>query len=153
MKKAIYILAITTFLVGSLVAGCQSSTKKEDAAHESVKEAQEDLTKARTELTKQKAASAVEWQDFKNKTNETIYANETRIAHSKLNMKSTGKSADIIYKKNIEALEQKNKDLKNRMNAYKNDTNSDWNSFKREFNHDMEELGIALKDLTIINKT
>jgi DNA-directed RNA polymerase subunit N (RpoN/RPB10) len=29
---------------------------------------------------------------------------------------------------------------------------SDWEAFKREFNHDMEELGKALKDLTVDNK-
>jgi hypothetical protein len=29
---------------------------------------------------------------------------------------------------------------------------SDWESFKREFNHDMDELGQALKDLTVDNK-
>jgi ethanolamine ammonia-lyase small subunit len=154
MKKAIFILTITTFMAGSVLVGCQSSTKKEEAAQENVQEAQEDLMDAQNEVAvqEQKAATAEEWQDFKNKTNATIDANETRIAQFKVNMKSTGKSADAIYLKKIEALEQKNKDLKVRMNAYKNDTNSDWSSFKREFNHDMDELGTALKDLTVDNK-
>jgi hypothetical protein len=29
---------------------------------------------------------------------------------------------------------------------------SDWVSFKREFNHDMDEIGKAFEDLTIDNK-
>ena len=29
---------------------------------------------------------------------------------------------------------------------------SNWESFKREFNHDMDEIGQALKDLTVDNK-
>lgn len=28
----------------------------------------------------------------------------------------------------------------------------DWESFKREFNHDVDELGQALKDLTVDNE-
>jgi len=29
----------------------------------------------------------------------------------------------------------------------------EWETFKREFNHDMDELGKALKDLTVDNKS
>jgi hypothetical protein len=29
---------------------------------------------------------------------------------------------------------------------------SDWEEFTREFNHDMEELGKSLKNLTVSNK-
>jgi hypothetical protein len=38
------------------------------------------------------------------------------------------------------------------MKAYKNDADSDWQSFKREFNHDMDELGNAFNNLTVNNK-
>lgn len=154
MKKSIFIIAITAFMTGTIIVSCQSSTKKEIEAQENVQEAQADLTEAQNEVAvqEQKVASAAEWQDFKDKTNATIDANETRIAQFKVNMKSTKKSVDALYLKNIEELEQKNKNLKDRMNTYKNDANSDWNSFKREFNHDMDELGNALKDLTVNNK-
>ena len=49
-------------------------------------------------------------------------------------------------------MEQKNKDLKVKMDAYKNDVSSDWQSFKREFKHDTDEIGKVLKDLTVDNK-
>ncbi len=66
-------------------------------------------------------------------------------------MKKPGKTFDDLYKQRIERLEQKIADLKTRMNEYeKNQTG--WESFKREFNHDMDELGSALKDLTVDNK-
>lgn len=35
---------------------------------------------------------------------------------------------------------------------YKNDTSSDWKSFKEEYNRDMDELGQAFKNLTVDNK-
>jgi hypothetical protein len=38
------------------------------------------------------------------------------------------------------------------MDTYKNDANSNWQSFKREFKHDTDELGQALKDFTVNNK-
>jgi len=38
------------------------------------------------------------------------------------------------------------------LDSYKNDADSDWQSFKREFNHDMDELGHSLKDFTVDNK-
>ena len=70
----------------------------------------------------------------------------------KLKIKTSEKSIDNQYEKNIEALEQKNKNLKEKMKTYKKGVNSDWQSFQREFNHDMDELGNALKDLTVNNK-
>ena len=34
---------------------------------------------------------------------------------------------------------------------YKNDANSDWQSFKKEYNRDMEDLGESLKNFTVKN--
>ena len=38
------------------------------------------------------------------------------------------------------------------MEDYKADSKENWESFKTEFNHDMDELGNAFRDLTIDNK-
>jgi len=61
-----------------------------------------------------------------------------------------GKILDPIYKQRIETLEEQNRDLKVRLDVYEKN-NSDWETFKREFNHDMDELGKALKDFTVDN--
>jgi hypothetical protein len=42
-------------------------------------------------------------------------------------------------------------DLQTRMDNYEH-SKTDWESFKTEFNHDMEGLGQALKDVTVNNK-
>ena len=39
-----------------------------------------------------------------------------------------------------------------KLDNYKVDASENWESFKREFNHDMSELGDALKDITVDNK-
>lgn len=155
MKKIIFILLITVFMAGTVLTSCQKSNKKDEAVEENVQEVEKDGMDAiehDSAVQEQKAANADEWQDFKDKTNATIDANETRIAELKVKMKSTGKSIDEAYSKNIEALEQKNKDLKLRIEGYKNDASSDWKSFKEELSHDVDELDQALKDFTVNNK-
>jgi peptidoglycan hydrolase CwlO-like protein len=153
MKRSIFTLAIVTFAMGSIVMSCKPNTEKEQAAQESVDsakvavaEAEEDLDDAR------RAATAEEWQAFKDSTNAKIDENNAEIAKLKLKIKKTGKDIDKAYQRNIDTIEQRNKNLKTKMDSYKNDVNSDWKSFKREFNHDMDELGESLKDFTVNNK-
>lgn len=153
MKKTIYTLALTTFIAGSVLVGCQTSTKKELEAKDKVTDALREVQDAKEELMDaRKEATAEEWQKFKNKTLAKVNENETKIAELKAKMKKTGNSIDAISTKKIEELEQKNKDIEAKVETYKNDRSSDWESFKREYNHDINELGKALKDMTVNNK-
>jgi DNA polymerase III delta prime subunit len=153
MKKSILTLAIATFMIGSIVTSCKPNTEKEQAAQDSVDSAKVAVTDAEDDLDEAKrAATAEEWQEFKDATNAKIEENNAKIAELKLKIKKTGKDIDNAYQRNIDTIEQKNKELKIKMDSYKNDVNSDWKSFKREFNHDMDELGQSLKDFTVNNK-
>ena len=153
MKKTIFFLAITSFILGTVIVGCKSTTKEEIEFQEKVDVAEQNLKDAKDSLVvAKKAATAEEWQTFKNQTDSVISYNEAQIAELKLKMQNAGKSVDAKYQKNIDMLEQKNKDLKVKADTYKNDANSDWQSFKREFKHDMDEIGQAFKDVTVDNK-
>lgn len=155
MIKAIIKLSMLSILFSALfLSSCQSSAQKSDAADAKVQDAKQDLQAAEKNATiaAQKQASAEEWAAFKAETEMKIKTNESMIADLKATMKATGKKMDAKYVESVEALEQKNKDLKNRMDAYGANTQSDWDSFKREFNHDMDALGQAFKDLTVNNK-
>ena len=153
MKKTIFTLAALTVIAGTLMMSCKSSTNEEKEAQEDVQEAKERVQDELGNLeVAKKAATAAEWKAFKEETDSVINKNEAHIATLKLKIKKTEKSVDVKYKKSIDLLEQKNKNLKVKLNAYKNDANSDWNSFKREFKHDMDEMGQAFKDLTVNNK-
>lgn len=154
MKKAIFICTlITTIAAGMVFTGCESSTQEMDNAQANVEEAKQDLKEARQDVVAvaQKTANAEAWRTFKSESEVKIRGNETRIAELKEKMKTSGKTLDAVYEKNIDLLEQKNKDLNARMVAYEKEQ-SDWESFKREFNHDMDELGKALKDFTLNNQ-
>lgn len=141
------------FIVATTLVSCKPTTKEEIESQEKVDVAKQNLKDAKDSLVvAKKEATAEEWQTFKNQTDSVISYNEAQIADLKLKMKNTGKSVDAKYQKNIDILEQKNKDLKVKVATYKNDANSDWQSFKREFNHDVDEIGKAFKDLTVDNK-
>lgn len=153
MKKSFISVTCLALVAGFLLVACQDNSKKEaiakeqvDAAKENLDEAKEDLTNARNAATQQ------EWDDFKANTNATIAQNETRIAELKADLKKTGKSMDETYQKKLEDLETKNQEMKIKMTNYKNDASSDWNSFKEESKHDLDELGKAFKNFTVNNK-
>ena len=152
MKRSILSLVIASLVIGAIIISCKPNTEKEQAAQESVDSAKVALTAAREDLAEAKrAATAEEWQEFKDSTNAKIEENKAQIAELKLKIKKTGKDIDKTYQNNIDTIEQKNKNLKVKLNAYKNDANSDWKSFKKEFKHDMDEMGQAFKDLAINN--
>lgn len=155
MKNSIFaIVAIATLIAGISLADCSSSTEKADDAQSKVQDAKKDLTTAQQEakMAEEKAAAEAEWQTFRSETDVSIKNNETLIAELKAKMQKAGKKADAAFGKSIDALEQKNNDLKAKLDGYQDKGKSNWESFKSEFNHDMNELGAALKDLTVDNK-
>jgi hypothetical protein len=70
-----------------------------------------------------------------------------KIKSSKIDAKNKA-----TYQKKISELEQKNAKLKSDLADYKDESPDKWTSFKIEFNHDMNELGKAIKDFTVNNK-
>jgi len=153
MKKSILTFAIAVLMVGFIATSCKPNTSEEQVAQDKLEEAQIDLEDAKEDLSEaRRTATSEEWQTFKDDTNAKIDSNTTKINDLKVNIRKTGKQVDQVYQKNIDVLEQKNQDLKNQMDTYKNDANSDWKSFKKEFNHDIDQLGESLKDFTVNNK-
>lgn len=154
MKKIFYSLAVTMLLAaGSVITSCNSPSNKANKSEEKVQEAQRDLeeTKADAELQQQKAATAEEWEAFKSESEIKIKENETRIENLKEKMMKPGVGLDSLRQKRINTLVDNNNKLKAKIKTYESNQ-SDWESFKQEFNHDMDELGKAFKDLTIDNK-
>ena len=150
MKKSIFMLAI---LAGTLFTSCKNNSEKEADAVENVNEAKEDLNEVKADVNEDATTKGndAEWQTYKTEANKTISENETRIIELQAAMKKPGKTFDANYKKSIESLIEKNNALKTRIGDYENNQ-TDWDTFKREFNADMAGLGQAFKDLTVNNK-
>lgn len=153
MKKIILSLTAVLITSGTLLVSCNSATKEEKVAQEKVQIASDDLKQAVDSLTiVQKEAKVQEWKDFQKSGDSVLTKNEIRIAALRLKMKKTGSAMDANYQKKMDILEQKNQDLKAKMDSYKKDASADWQSFKREFKHDTDEIGQAFEDLTVNNK-
>jgi hypothetical protein len=153
MKKSILVLAVATFIAGNVFTSCKSNSEKEEDAVENVQDAKENLEDVTEDINNDAITKAndEEWQTYKAEANKTIAENEARIIALKNAKNKAGTTFDATYKKNIETLEDRNAALKSKIEDYENNQ-TDWSSFKREFDSDMNELGEALKDLTVNNK-
>lgn len=154
MKNPIYLFALAvSLLFGTMLTSCQSSSEKVEEASEDVQDAKEDLQDAKTDAAEENArvANAEEWKMFRSEHDAILRTNDTRIAELKAKMKRSENAADKAYAERVNALEQRNKELNDRMTNYESNQ-SDWESFKREFKHDMDAIGQGFNELTVNNK-
>jgi len=140
-------------MAGTIFSSCQSSIQKQEAAQDKVQDARQELNAAQEEVNAEAelVATAEEWKAFRNESELQIKANEVRITELNVKMKQPGEIFDALYEKKIANLELQNKEMRARLVAYEK-RNSNWETFKREFNHDMNAIGQALNDLTVDNK-
>jgi hypothetical protein len=143
MKKSILIPVIGIFT--ALLFSCQK-TPREEAAEAQVEAAEAEQVAAR------KAATADQWQEFREQSNIAIHKNEARIAELRAEAQQTGRKMDARYQASIDTLEQRNVKMQAKMDAYKNDASQDWEEFKTAFNHDSEDLRKSLLHFSENNK-
>jgi septal ring factor EnvC (AmiA/AmiB activator) len=93
-----------------------------------------------------------ERDEFRADVNRRIEKNQQRINELRAEAKNKKADAKEKYNEKINDLEKRNNKLKAKMHDYKDDTKDNWASFKREFNHDMDELGKAISDVFEDNK-
>jgi hypothetical protein len=153
MKKSVHMLALTALIFGSTLFSCKTNSEKEADATQNVTEAKEDLKETKDENTNDAATKAndAEWQTYKSESLATIAKNEVRIVELRKARQKPGTTFDASYSKNIDELATKNEALRVRINNYENNQ-TDWESFKREFSSDMDDLGNAFNNLTVNNK-
>ncbi len=142
MKKSIFTFVLATSLIGGAVfTGCQSSAKKVEEAQENVADANEKLAEAKRDSILL----------FKMESEKRFSNQEKNLAEFKMRIAKEKKENRAKYEKNLAELEKKNSDLKKKLDDFKDDGNVEWEIFKSEWNHDMDELGKSIKDLTVNN--
>ncbi|MEX1188533.1 MAG: hypothetical protein WED33_04695 [Bacteroidia bacterium] len=144
----IYIFLFSTVLFS--ISSCATSTN--DLESKKAKEAEKVQTEAQEELGEAQKAYNKKYEAFKEESNKMIAENEKYIAKLKAEAKTGNNEAKNEIDIALEKLEQRNQMLKNKLNDYKDEGEEKWESFKVELNHDMTELGKALKDLGTNNK-
>lgn len=151
----------TTILIFAMTAcmfSCNQSSNKD------VKEAKENLTEAKNELKDAEANEAVkvkeaaDWKNFKNEADSSIASLEKGLNNMKVKIEKAGKkekqklNTEYAKAKNDmdvlkEKLRQRSVEFDNSLTSFNQDVSEKNQSFKREFNHDMDELGKSLKGL------
>ena len=144
MKKSILTMAAFACIAGAIVTGCNTPAEKVENAQDNVTAAKEDLNKANEEYL-------VDVENYRKEAAAKIAANNKSIAEFNARIENKKEAAKADYKKKVAELEQKNTDIKKRLDDYKAQGKDNWEIFKIEFSRDLEELGKAFKDLTTKN--
>jgi predicted transcriptional regulator len=149
MKKTILTLAIAVFMAGTMLSSCQSSADKVKNAQDKVQDAQDKVVVAKQELNQAIKDSI---QQFRKESEVKIIANEKSIAEFKARIAKEKKENRVQYEKRLAELEQQNRDMKKRLEDFREDGKENWASFRNKFNHDMEEMGKSFHDFWAGNK-
>ncbi len=151
-------IIIAGFFSATMLISCESHEQKADEAFELVKEEKMlsndvniDTLVVIQESSKidqvKKNESPDEWTLFKIETEKKIFLNENKIKGIK-GIPNT----DTKFFRKVASLEKDNNDLRRKMDEYKGEEKARWENFKTMLNHDVNEIAIELKDITINNK-
>jgi chromosome segregation ATPase len=161
MKKIIgKTVVVASVLVSLFISSCGEKSHNDiNDAKENIEQANESLKKATEDATEEaKTKATADWQKFKNESDSTITDAEHQIAIlkekvAKVNKKEKEKlNGDLNkleqkLKEQKEKLKQKNAEFEANLKMIDGAIEAKNESFKREFKHDMDELGTALKDM------
>lgn len=89
-----------------------------------------------------------EYKIYRLEQEKKIVENDKLIKELKTKKNQVKKEKLINYENKIKELEKKNNELRKKIVVnYKDEGVNKWESFKKEFNHDIDELGQSLKNL------
>ena len=137
MKKLIFI--ITAIFFGSTIAVAQQQEGELKSARKNIASAQADLKQAKKD-------SIAEYHQFKTESFAQIDENNKTIEALKAEKLAREKAATERYLEKVKSLEAQNKELRESVINYRADGNTNWVSFKREFNRKMQVLRQSFLD-------
>lgn len=147
MKKFVYLFSAIALMGSVTLLSCNNSAEDGTTDNDN----KDTVVIEEKKETTVRVATEEEWTAFKADAEAKIEANEKRIAELKVKLKKPGKLLDKVYEERIEALQERNRNLRLKITGYESNK-TDWDKFKEEFNHDMDELGKAIGDIFTDNK-
>ncbi len=146
MKKTI-LTAVALSVV--LLTGASCSESKKEEVENNIEQAQADINNKAEDI-------GDEWtrerDEFKEEVRARIEKNKQDIAELKAEAKAKKEKTRKEYDEEVDRLEKKNEELRAKLDNDKSEAKENWQAFKEEFNHDMDELGTAIGDLFKNNK-
>jgi hypothetical protein len=170
MKTTIKKVSAWSIALGTaLLFSCSDASKKEDGVKNDWDHNQpaDNVDNAATEFREDADHATVRTEETVEDANNTwrrerdemradidrrIEKNNSDIEQLKADARMKKKEARREYDEKVNDLESRNHKLRERYDASKAESKDDWENFKKEFNHDMDELGNAIQDLFRDNK-
>lgn len=137
MKKHLLILTALS-LVGFIAEAQQEKGKLEGS--------RKDIATAKADLKQAKKDSVAEYHQFRSESLLKVSENNKEIESLRVEKAEKDKEASIKFNRKVKALEEQNAVLRESVNNYRADGNTNWVVFKREFNQKMDELQQSFKE-------
>ena len=151
MKKLFLTLVVTAFVAGTtLTTFGQVPDKQSVKARENLKEEKKDVVVAKQDLKVAQKDSVSEYQKLTKESDLKFKSNEKSIAELRTSITKSASKEQAIDQKKVSLLEVKNNDLKKELADYKVLGQTQFMTFKTEFNRDLDQLAKELKDFKIL---
>ena len=144
MKETILSTVMIVSMALIMLTGCTSSSKKVKFAKENVAYAKENVVDANQKLNQALLDSV---QDYKKHTEEKLLDNEKSLALYKGKIASEKIENRAKFQKEWAALAKRNEQMKQKLENYSEEKDGKWETFKKKFDYDMDELGKSFKEL------
>jgi hypothetical protein len=154
MKNSLFIISVTAALMAApIFNSCRSKEPKVDAVKTNLQDDRHESTEISDEeyVAETVRINPRDWDLFKVVSDRSIKNNIFRIVELELMLQDSGRATDPVFQNKIAVLEERNRDLRNRLIIYENEPGS-WEVFRTEFNRDMNKLIKDLKDFPIHDK-
>lgn len=145
MKKIYMIPILGFFALAAITTACKSPQEKVTQAEENLDAANANLVEVIRDSTRD-----ANWAQFKLESYAKIQDNQTRISQLKMTEGGTERTLTPASKTKIADLERKNTLLQERIDEH-DKFYSNWETFKREWDHDMTELSKTLHEISADN--
>ena len=132
---------IVTSLFGITLISCNQNSES------GISEARKDVIESEKEVNEATEAYNTEVKNYKLDQEKTFIDNEEKIADLKERRTDVNTGKRTKYDEKINELENKNNTLREKIDNTGYESKERWESFKSEFNHDMNALGESVKDL------
>ncbi len=144
MKKTITLLAILT----ATIVSCNSDKEKLERAERKVENAENNVVTADQNLVKAKEAYIMDMEKYKVDMQDKINENDAKANELTAKMSTTKNEMNTKYAATIANLQMKNKEIKEKLNAYTAEGADKWNAFRLRFNTEVDSVAKALNNIT-----
>jgi uncharacterized protein with gpF-like domain len=153
MKKLGFSIALFVFIAGTILTSYGNiPDNKLVITTLIIQDAQKEKVNSKKDLKENQNEGTSAFKNFKKESESKIKKIDDGIGDLKVKFYKSKIKDKEAYQNNLNQLEEKYDVLKKKLADYKMDSQNGWNSFKVEFDRDLEELSKALKNFSTSNK-